>query len=47
MGSYGDFSKCQSYFSQKRLDNFFSILAWTFLGMVLMTCKEMDFIESL
>jgi hypothetical protein len=35
-----------SYFSQKQLDNF-SILAWTFLVMVLMACKEMDFIESL
>jgi hypothetical protein len=26
--------------AKKRLDNFFAILACTFLGMVLMTCKE-------
>ena len=34
------------YFA-KFLKNFFSILAWSFLMMVLMNCQKMDLIESL
>jgi hypothetical protein len=39
------FENVKVIFSPKWLDNFFSILAWTFLGIVLMTSKEMDFSE--
>ena len=31
---------------QKWPDNFFSFLAWSFLGKVLMYCKNIDLVES-
>ena len=33
-------------FSQKVSDNFFFIFVYSFLGMVLINCEEMDLIES-
>ena len=32
-------------FSQKRYDNFSLFLAYSFLGMILINCQEMDLIE--
>ena len=34
-----------SQFFQKRSDNFSLFLAYSFLGMILINCQEMDFIE--
>ena len=34
-------------FSQKLVSNFFSILAWTFPGIVLINYPKLDLIESL
>ena len=34
-------------FSQKLVSNFFSTLAWTFPGMVLINYPKLDLIESL
>ena len=36
---------CQ--FSQKHSDNFSLFLVYSFLGMILINCQEMDFIELL
>ena len=44
MGSYGDFSKL---IFPKRRDNFIFTFTWCFPWIVLMTCKKVDFIESL
>ena len=34
---------CQ--FTQKRFDNFSLYLVYSFFGMILINCQEMDFIE--
>ena len=43
------FSNFDTYcpFIQNLFSNLFSILAWSFLRMVMMTCEEKDLIESL